>query len=99
MGGQTEGEVSLEAVGELDSKFEEWHLEAKQDAAKAKAAGDAGQAAVQKEIAALTALVCTSQYSRVPATPIVIAGLPQMISLATTSTQTHMIRPVRPSEA
>ena len=31
--------------------------------------------------------------------PIVISGLPQMISLATASAQTHRIRPVRPSEA
>ena len=97
--GKTEGGAALEAVTELDGKFEGWHLQAKQDVADAKAESAAGQAAVQKEIAALTALVCTSQYSRVPATPIVIAGLPQMISLATTSTQTHMIRPVRPSEA
>ena len=38
LGGQTEGEAALEAVGELDGKFEEWHLQAKQDAAEAKAA-------------------------------------------------------------
>ena len=57
LGGQTEGEAALEAVGELDGKFEEWHLQAKQDAAEAKAASAAGQAAVQAEIAALTALV------------------------------------------
>ena len=38
LGGQTEGEAALEAVGELDSKFEEWHLQAKHDAAEAKAA-------------------------------------------------------------
>ena len=36
--GQTEGEAALEAVGELDGKFEEWHLQAKQDAVEAKAA-------------------------------------------------------------
>ena len=35
--GQTEGGAALEAVTELDGKFEEWHLQAKQDAAQAKA--------------------------------------------------------------
>ena len=35
LGGQTECEAALEAVGELDGKFEEWHLQAKQDAAEA----------------------------------------------------------------
>ena len=55
--GQTEGEAALEAVGELDGKFEEWHLQAKQDAAEAKAASASGQAAVRAEIAGLTALV------------------------------------------
>mgnify|MGYP001341600293 CR=1 FL=1 len=54
---QTEGGAALEAVTELDGKFEGWHLQAKQDAADAKAESAAGQAAVQKEIAALTALV------------------------------------------
>ena len=34
---QTEGGAALEAVTELDGKFEEWHLQAKQDAAQAKA--------------------------------------------------------------
>ena len=57
LGGQTEGEAALEAVGELDGKFEAWHLQAKQDAAEAKAASAAGQAAVRAEIAGLTALV------------------------------------------
>ena len=33
LGEQTEGEAVLEAVGELDGKFEEWHLQAKHDAA------------------------------------------------------------------
>ena len=55
--GQTEGRAALEAVSELDGKFEGWHLQAKQDAADAKAESAAGQAAVQKEISALTALV------------------------------------------
>ena len=55
--GQTEGGAALEAVTELDGKFEGWHLQAKQDAADAKAESAAGQAAVQKEISALTALV------------------------------------------
>ena len=31
---KTAGEVALEAVTELDSKFEEWHLHAKQDTAR-----------------------------------------------------------------
>ena len=31
--GQTEGEAALEAVSGLISKFEEWHLHAKQDVA------------------------------------------------------------------
>ena len=35
--GQTEGRAALEAVSELDGKFEGWHLQAKQDAADAKA--------------------------------------------------------------
>ena len=43
---KTEGEVALEAVTELDSKFEGWHLQAKQDAAQAKADSAAGQARV-----------------------------------------------------
>ena len=47
----------MEAVSELDGKFEGWHLQAKQDVADAKVESAAGQAAVQKEIAALTALV------------------------------------------
>ena len=34
---QTEGGAALEAVTELDGKFEGWHLQAKQDAADAKA--------------------------------------------------------------
>ena len=38
LGGHTEGEAALEAVGELNEKFEEWHLQAKKDAADAKAA-------------------------------------------------------------
>ena len=38
LGGQTEGEAALEAVAELDGKFEAWHLQAKQDAADAQAA-------------------------------------------------------------
>ena len=54
---KTAGEVALEVVTELDSKFEEWHLQAKQDAAQAKADNDAGQAAVSRDIAALAALV------------------------------------------
>ena len=54
---KTAGKVALEAVTELDSKFEEWHLHAKQDAAQAKADSDAGQVALSREIAALTALV------------------------------------------
>ena len=57
LGGQTEGEAALEAVTELDSKFEEWHLQAKQDAAQAKAENAAGQARVAEEIKALTELV------------------------------------------
>ena len=55
--GQTEGRAALEAVSELDGKFEGWHLQAKQDAADAKAESAASQAAVQKDILALTALV------------------------------------------
>ena len=55
--GQTEGEAALEAVTKLDGKFEEWHLQAKQDAAQAKADSAAGQARVSEEIKALTALV------------------------------------------
>ena len=47
---KTAGEVALEAVTELDSKFEEWHLQAKQDATQAKADSDAGHAAVSREI-------------------------------------------------
>ena len=54
---KTAGEVALEAVTELDGRFEEWHLQAKQDAAQAKADNEAGQAKVAQEIAALTALV------------------------------------------
>ena len=54
---KTEGEVALEAVTELDSKFEEWHLQAKQDTAQAKAHSAAGQARVAQEIKALTELV------------------------------------------
>ena len=54
---KTAGEVALEAVTELDSKFEEWHLQAKQDAAQAKSDIDVGQAVVSREIAALAALV------------------------------------------
>ena len=34
--GQTEGGAALEAVTELDGKFEEWHLQAMQDSAQAK---------------------------------------------------------------
>ena len=33
LSGQTEGEAALEAVSGLISKFEEWHLHAKQDVA------------------------------------------------------------------
>ena len=47
----------MEAVTELDGKFEEWHLQAKQAAAKAKTDNEAGQARVSEEIKALTALV------------------------------------------
>ena len=54
---QTEGGAALEAVTELDGKFEEWHLQAKQAAAKAKTDNEAGQARVSEEIKALTALV------------------------------------------
>ena len=57
LGGQSEGEAALEAVAELDGKFEAWHLQAKQDAADAQAASAAGQERVQAEIQALTALV------------------------------------------
>ena len=39
---QTEGGAALEAVTELDGKFEGWHLQAKQDAADAKAESAAG---------------------------------------------------------
>ena len=45
---QTEGGAALEAVSELDGKFEGWHLQAKQDAADAKAESAAGQVAVQE---------------------------------------------------
>ena len=54
---KAEDEVALEAVTELDGKFEEWHLQAKQDAAQAKADSEVGQAKVAHEIAALAALV------------------------------------------
>ena len=54
---QTEGGAALEAVTELDGKFEEWHLQAKQATAKAKTDNEAGQARVSEEIKALTALV------------------------------------------
>ena len=54
---QTGGGAALEAVTELDGKFEEWHLQAKQDAAQAKAESAAGHARVSEEIKALTALV------------------------------------------
>ena len=65
--GQAEGGAALEAVTELDGKFEGWHLQAKQDAADAKVESAAGQAAVQKEIAALTALV--AKLARAPRHP------------------------------
>ena len=51
----------------MDGKFEEWHLQAKQDAAQAKADSAAGQARVSKEIKALTALVARLNQPPEPA--------------------------------
>ena len=42
-GAVLERKTASEVVTELDSKFEEWHLHAKQDATQAKADNDAGQ--------------------------------------------------------
>ena len=54
---KAEDEVALEAVTELDGKFEEWHLQAKQDAAQAKADSGARQAKVAQEIASSWLLI------------------------------------------